>query len=213
MKKKTVVVTGDITVDWNIARIRHTEQIVNTWNADDRTQAICTPGGTALLSELIEMVAKDLKQSKQADVSVGRVKIEGSVSPTDARFHHSYAMWAPFKSGESGAKKNKLVWRVEEFLGLHPSQNIEHYSKELTKINNDYRVPDVVVLDDAALGFRDSAGCWPQSLSSKKSKTWIILKMARPIAQGKLWETLITNYADRLVVILPVNDLRQSQIM
>ncbi len=36
--------------------------------------------------------------------------------------------------------------------------------------------------------------------------------MARPAAQGDLWEHLLTNCADRLIVVMTVNDLRLTEV-
>lgn len=36
---KIIVVTGDVTIDWNIARMRRTEGIAQAWTADEITAA------------------------------------------------------------------------------------------------------------------------------------------------------------------------------
>jgi integrase len=76
--------------------------------------------------------------------------------------------------------------------------------------------PFIVVLDDAALGFRDDRQVWPAALLSTDSRenlpAWILLKMAKPIAQGPLWEHLVTHFADRLIVTLAINDLRLMNV-
>jgi hypothetical protein len=36
---KTIVVTGDFTIDWNIARIRRDDISGNSWNPNDLTRA------------------------------------------------------------------------------------------------------------------------------------------------------------------------------
>jgi hypothetical protein len=51
----------------------------------------------------------------------------------------------------------------------------------------------LVVLDDAALGFRDHPELWPAALANERRSCahGSCLKMARPLAQGKLWEHLL----------------------
>src|SRR3970040_2005984 len=36
--------------------------------------------------------------------------------------------------------------------------------------------------------------------------------MARPVAQGPLWNHLLARHADRLIVVVPVNDLREMEL-
>ena len=49
--KKVVVVTGDLTIDWNIARLRGADTGGLSWNPDDRTRACAQRGGAALLGD------------------------------------------------------------------------------------------------------------------------------------------------------------------
>jgi hypothetical protein len=101
--RKTVLVTGDYTIDWNIARIRRADFAGQAWNPDDRTRACRQRGGAALLGDLIEALALDMKRREQADVVVSKIsEARQPVCPPDGRFHHSYAQWSLFKYGEKG---------------------------------------------------------------------------------------------------------------
>lgn len=98
MKKKnnslTVLVTGDVTVDWNIARVRQTEGTRQNWNDRDWTAVFGQYGGAAMLTDIISAVTKDLKQKKQADINLQRISLDrGNPNPSDRRFPHSYAIW------------------------------------------------------------------------------------------------------------------------
>ena len=70
----------------------------------------------------------------------------------------------------------------------------------------------LVVLDDADLGFREQPELWPRAITAEGQRPWIILKMARPVAQGKLWEHLHQRCSDRLIVLMTVNDLRLTEV-
>ncbi len=71
----------------------------------------------------------------------------------------------------------------------------------------------LVVLDDADLGFRNHRELWPKALHSRgMQRPWILLKMARPLAQGPLWEHLHREFSDRLIVVATVDDLRLSEV-
>jgi hypothetical protein len=211
--KKIVVVTGDVTIDWNIARVRRSMGIGQVWNADDLTSACYQRGGAAMLAHLIKAVAKNLQQSKQGGIDVRQNGVpRGRICPDDRQFHHSYAIWEPFEIGDLKSNQKGKVWRVQEFLGLYQEHTGTALHDDWKKIVKDPTEPDLIVLDDAALGFRDNPVYWPKALSSNVAKPWIIQKMARPVAQGRLWEHLQKDHAERLVVIMTANDLRRSQV-
>ena len=207
---KTVVVTGDVTIDWNVARIRRTEGIVQAWNADDFARAFCQRGGEAMLADLITAVAKDLKQKRQARVDIRQIRLpHGKIAPADVHFPHSYAMWAPFSID---GRSDKKVWRVQEFLGLSPASAVVGERDAWKKVMNDSATPDVIVLSDANLGFRESPELWPTALASNAAGPWILVNTARPVAQGKLWEHLYSNHVNRTIVVMTANDLRSEQV-
>ncbi len=208
--KRIIVVTGDLTVDWNIARIQRSEGLTYAWNADDLTCAFWQPGGVAMVAKLVEAVANGLRQSKQAYFDIRQTEIpEGPVNPNDGRFHHAYALWSPFKLDERDPTDKRKVWRVQEFMGLHRASAAMTSQDDWRKIADDPTDAALVMLDDAALGFRDHKEYWPQAILSNKAKPWVLLKMAWPVAQGELWDHLRRNHADRLVALMTVNDLRR----
>ena len=47
-----IVVTGDVTIDYNIARIQKVHSPVHVWNVDNLTRASYKPGGAAMLADL-----------------------------------------------------------------------------------------------------------------------------------------------------------------
>jgi hypothetical protein len=210
---KTIVVAGDVTIDWNIARVQRADVIMHVWNAEDLTTSFCQRGGVVMLTDLTKSIARNLNQTKQADITVRQISIpRGPINPCNNNFHHSYAIWSPFKIDESKSEEGEKVWRVQEFLGLSKASTDKSLSDNWKKVADDPINPDLIILDDAALGFRDSPEYWPQSLSKSNSKPWVLLKMAKPVAQGRLWNHLLQNHADRLIVVMTVDDLRRSQV-
>ena len=107
------------------------------------------------------------------------------------------------------ARKPK-AWRVKDFLGVTQAPHrISH------PLDSDSGSPDIIVLDDANLGFRSDRSQWPQALTARDQKgpqPWVVVKMARPLVQGELWDELYKNWADRLIVVLSVKDLRLSEV-
>jgi hypothetical protein len=87
--ERTVVVSGDVMVDWNIA-LRAGEVSLSR-----------EPGGAALLGELLTAMAT------RWDVRTVRLPA-GDIDPSLARVHHTYSLLDSFDSN---------IWRVKGFLG------------------------------------------------------------------------------------------------
>jgi hypothetical protein len=208
----TAIVAGDVTVDWNIARTRRSKISLPAWRSGSITRTWWQPGGAALLADLLTAIAGELRQSSAIDASIRKASFPGdAVQPGDPRFHHSYSIWSPFKAGEKPPlDREKPIWRMEEYLGLHPASPIADTT--WMTIISDTSQADLLVLDDAALGFRSNEELWPIALKQPGFKPWVLLKMACPVAQGDLWEALLTQHAARTVVIMTIDDLRLSEV-
>lgn len=211
-----VVVTGDVTIDWNLARTRSSTSGAAVWTAADCTRAYWQRGGAALLADVIEAVAERLRQEGQADYAVrqtGAPQAGEPICPDDPRYHHSYASWSLFEYGvKPPFHAEKPAWRVEEFLGLDRCVADGPEATEWRRVVNDPPDAELVVLDDADLGLRDQPELWPAALSVAGSRPWILVKMARPVAQGALWQHLHQHHADRVVVVMTANDLRLTEV-
>jgi hypothetical protein len=110
-------------------------------------------------------------------------------------------------------KAKDCVWRVEKFLGLDRSESFPQPTEsELKNIAAAFGAADLLVLDDANLGFRKEGQIWSTGFTSEAPSSWILLKMSRPIAEGKLWEHLYQQFAERLIVVMTVADLRGSEV-
>ena len=207
-KIKQIIITGDIAMDWNLARTRRSKANMSFWSADDTASTTWQRGGSALLADLVEAIAIDLHRSGSTQFSIHQTAAphkSTKVQPDSDQYHHSYAMWSLFQYGE------KPAWRVEEFLGLDRASRDS--VQEWQKVVDDTPEADLVVLDDADLGFRNHPELWPMALHSNgKNHPWVLLKMARPLAQGPLWERLHRDCSDRLIVVATVDDLRLSEV-
>jgi hypothetical protein len=211
--KILVIVGGDTTIDWNIARVRRTDMVAREWNAEDLTRAFCQPGGAVMLSELIKSVAHELETVRGVGYKIDGVSVpKGRVTPDDKRFAHSYVVWAPFKLDETAEDTERQVWRVSEFLGLFPPQHASVSPKRGRKLGPRRPRPRLIVLDDADLGFRNNEDCWPAALKGAAGTPWILVKMARPVAKGRLWDYLHRKHRQRLAIVMTANDLRRSQV-
>lgn len=211
--KPAIIVTGDVTIDWNLAHIQNLPGNTAAWAADDLTRACWQRGGVCLMADLVVALVNVMRLRGQADAVVQTISVpRADVTPTDDRFNHSYALYAPLASGDKLPDgKPKIVWRVSQFLGVDRVGD-NGAPANWQRVENETARADVVVLDDAALSFRGQRAIWPQAILDPAARPWIILKIARPVAQGPLWEHLIKNCADRLITVMTVGDLRRSDV-
>ena len=189
----TVIVTGDVIIDWNIAWIQRKEGITQAWNAENLAAAFCQHGGAAMMGELVTAIAGNLNQKKQTRVEVHQINLPRQrITPADPHIPQSYAMWSPFKRDERSGEK---VWRVQEFLGLKPVYETTSPKDPWKNVTSKDITPNLVVISDDNLGFRQNSKLWPAAIKSKTAKPWILVNTARPVAQGELWEYLGSNHS------------------
>lgn len=200
--RRSVVVAGDVTMDWNLAVAPGAQEAVEGWNADYRAHASLQPGGAALLAALIQRIADRLRDEGTLVDMHGAAVADERIVPGDEGFHHSYAMWTPF---ERGGKESGTAWRVQKFLGLDRAAD-----DGPAGVTDAVETPDLVILDDADLGFRSRPDLWPEAIRSGTAGR-VVLKMARPVAQGKLWDHLLAR-PERLIVVMTINDLRLTDV-
>ena len=208
-----IIVTGDVTVDWNIVLVEQVDEMGEIWNPEDKTRACPQRGGSALLADLIEKITVDLQKERQVATRLfqtGAASQPGS--PIDPAYNHAYAVWDRFPL-EKNDRKNK-AWRVKQYMGLDRAST-EAGSTALSwrLTQNDPDAAAVVVLDDANLGFRDNPELWPTCIRTPQNhkRPWVVLKTARPVAHGKLWDHLVKHFADHLITIVSVNDQRSKE--
>jgi len=102
---------------------------------------------------------------------------------------------------------------VAQYLGIDHCLWDESSEEDQTlRVVDDPTEVDIVVLDDAGLGFRDRPALWPKSLQNREQKPWVILKMSKPVAEGPLWDHLFEAYAKNLIIVTTIADLRQTEV-
>ncbi len=89
--------------------------------------------------------------------------------------------------------------------GNKDGENITYQYKQYTESNH---APNIIVLDDAALGFRFSMNrdAWPKTIQKEKvdNLDWVLLKMSSPVANGDLFRSLtkkFRNYSGHFYLI------------
>lgn len=213
-ERATVVVTGDVTIDWNIACAVPDSHGTQEWIEErGNTRAYWQRGGAALMADLVDGIARGLATTGGPTYTVRQTAApKAKVAPEDPRFHHTYKQWLTFPHSKKNA--GSLAWRLAEWLGMSRTTAVQQY--EWAQVVDDTPAPTLIVLGDATLGFRDEPALWPQALQpavqSGATSPWVLLKMSRPVAQGALWEHLHSYFADRLIVVTTIDDLRQTEV-
>jgi hypothetical protein len=205
---RVVVVTGDVSMDWHLAHPGRLTEGISSWSPDRWTRACWQRGGAALLADVIEAVADRLRQEGKGELSVRQTGAPREpILPRDQQYHHSYALWSPFGRGKGTA------WRVEQYLGLDRGQQAElPATADWQGVVDDTPEAELLILDDANLGFRHRPELWPLSAAAGDSRPWVLVKMSQPVADGALWDHLRENLADRLIVLMTIDDLRLSEV-
>lgn len=205
-RKKIVIVTGDHTIDWNLALFPAVEKagLGGDWRVDASARSYRQRGGASLLADLVTRIADGLRKETQTDWEVRSVNLPlVRAIPCDDCYHHSHAVWS-FYDGKEPA------WRVKEFYGLSRRQSLQPGVWE--KVIDDSPDADLVILDDADLGFRERPELWPMAVREKGCSSWILVKMSRPVARGALWEHLHQNCAERVIVVMTAQNLRRTEV-
>lgn len=200
-----VVVSGDFLIDWNLACGRKVAAGSTMLKSAGEMHFTWAPGGAGLLANLVEAgLAAAGAAGRQVCKPAGP---QGDLIPGDPRFTHAYTLWSAFKYSEKpGQEKEKPAWRMDEFLGQEGGEGT------IPLPEPDAPDADLVVLLDAGLGFRDRPECWPAALHNPARRPWVVLQTAAPVASGRLWEHLYAHFADRLIVVMSVDDLRFTEV-
>ncbi len=214
----TVLVTGDVTMDWNIAHQSSGLREPTEWTGSARSNMSWQFGSAVLLADLIKTMTHSRKGVFPFSVNVipPQTPRQSSVRLADPRYVRSYAIWAQYRDKEAEENKKIILrWRVQRFLGLDLPFDGTVAKRVGHRPPNDPSSAEIVVIDDSNLGFRNKGEHWPHAIdctTNNQKAPWIIVKMSTPVAEGELWKHLVANFPDRLIAVLTIDDLRQSRI-
>ena len=183
---KSVVVAGDLVRQENL--VQRLDRDSGRIEAAPLTTLHSWIGGARRLASLVRIACSDV------DAGVEEPRAERPVG-------HSYALWTLH---EQAAGSRQRVWRIREFLG---TESTEYRAAQAPQADENPN-PDVLVLDDQDLGFRNDSAGWPPALRQGGNPRRIILRTCTPLGDGLLWKRLLDSYADRLDVVVSVSALR-----
>lgn len=204
-KKLKIVVAGDITVDWLQWTMKPRTETKNgpsllNWQLYLGTRMVARPGGALMLAGMVQEATK-------AQVLAPELTSLENIPPE--KNLHSNVLLGQFPCSRDPRDKKNLIYRVERDLGFAgPDEGpVSPHRLEL-----DDPAADLVVLDDAGNGFRDVAEAWPQAVKEDGRQPLVVLKMSRPLMQGKLWDRVRQAHGERLLVVINANYLRSMGI-
>ena len=209
--EKTILVTGDPICDHNYYRGHR----ATADSADERGFRLTrTRGGAILLNDLIVEATAQLEGWK---TEFG-LKVDHEELPQS---YHAFCLWEAQVSNpfEKDAKKRVEVWRaVEPPLGYGQPAKPHALTRPvaLGHRRKGAADPEIVVIDDAGLAFRDgsSRDHWPLRRSSAKTPCprWIVLKLSGAVGEGDLWPEIAAQCADNLIIIVSADQLRRGDV-
>jgi len=194
---KSIVIAGDLIHDWNLGSY----QVDPRYHLETPPSMVLQkhPGGAWFLEGLIRKACSDL------DIEIHGAPGGQRGLAAKARAGQAYQVWSRFPAGPGYGKK-KRIWRIDQFLGC---QKADPDKTDPLLPEGDPAMPDLLVLDDLCLGFRDQRDQWPVSLTKGRGPKQIILKTSSLEFDSPLWHLLQKKFSDRLTVILSVDVLRQ----
>ncbi len=207
---RSILVAGDVVIDHQIyvGQQRRPGSTIRLG-----TVAAATDGGAGLLADLLaalQAAAPDGASRSEVHFGVER--------PTTAQLPaalHGYGVFQPRAKDPADAKAGD-VWRLDEPLGFGE----ETASRFVPTTANGAlgRDHDIVVLDDAGLGFRFAPAKvgWPRFLSDPQAKwpQWLVFKLSAPFGCGDLWRAVVAasqgeqRLRDRCIALVSINDVR-----
>ncbi len=206
--KPLIQVCGDPTVDW--FRI-HNEDItvrggVYYWQGhgeNNRVGLSSQPGGYALLSQVLQAMTP----ATTATVEGARLADDLLNRPKDRRITTSWTLWKEFSNLADHGKAYRL-WKWHEF---EPAK-WDYRSAQLQGH------PDLLLIQDSGLGFRNCEAGWPEclSLSAQAARpSQLIVKLgqyhdgqANPLLD-RIEQLGLTN---RTIILSSLSDLRASAV-
>ncbi|NLX96915.1 MAG: hypothetical protein GXY83_12130 [Rhodopirellula sp.] len=190
---KTVLITGDLVIDHYL--IREPRLPSSYAESCGTTFSHRGEGGAWFLAEMVKTACR----------SLGNVTVSSPPLPAPPHAAQAHTVWAQFPRTPGNPKEK--VWRIAEFLGCEPATSGLRSVEEST-VAEGPSDPDLLVIEDVQLGFADDENRWPAAIREGGQPGRIVLKLNFPPVATPLWNRLLSNYADRMTVVVNINTLR-----
>lgn len=201
----TILVTGDVFVDWSIVVPSDADEDILdlAWlvRADDAVHAAAMPGGAARAAQLVSASAVGLTGGRTVKVIGPDLPAAALFSPFDDRVTRSFSLVTQFP--RSLTNRSATVWRVDRAWGLQSAQHPDAFLPEVGA-----RTIDVLAIQDIGLAYRRAPEIWYQTRNELPRH--IIVSTMTPLAGNALVDDLLARAPDRLTIIVSSTDLRQA---
>jgi len=179
-----ITVTGDITVDWIQWSVKGDSDVSEfNWKNHLGFKRKALEGGALLTARML----KNFTEVNHPSIG----DEPGNTDPSE--FIHSFA---ELKATGDG-------YHVKKFMGYTgPDSGLPSMPFSL----KEHESP-IIVIDDAGNGFREMEERWPSQIMG--GDPLIVLKMSSPLFRGSLWEHLLEEHPEKLIVIITADDLRE----
>jgi hypothetical protein len=199
---RTVVVTGDVTIDWLLlsqAPRKGAALDFNwMWGSGYAGRALASAGGAASHADILRHA---VRANGPAGVTVlgARVPSAALASPRYPSYAHTFAEIEQFPRELGGPD---TAWRIAEFKGTDPAQ------RRAATAGTPPGAVDTVLIVDHAIGYRDQHPDLEGLLAA--GPTTIVWQTGAPLAGSSLADLLLDEHADRLTVLTSSDELRKA---
>jgi hypothetical protein len=204
---KTIVVAGDVAIDWIGWEEKSGESGCNkeksqpNWTTYTSLQMRARPGGAMLLAHMLKKALDGI----QPGIDIISYSLDNPEKIPPDEIIHSNTLLGSYGLRE-GDKSGNFVYRVKKYYGFSGPVDRKVIPRDL---GDNPDSADMVILDDAGNGFRDSENVWPKCIKNPDCRPWVILKMSRTLAEGALWDYLQKHHKEKLIVMVNAKDLRE----
>lgn len=192
-----ILVTGDFIVDHHILTGNRFE---NKTLYKKNISIVKKTGGAYLTYELILQSTSKENIDVSFDLDINKLIAAEPEYPA----YQSYLNWNIDEFEKEGKKMKSIVFK--EYLGfgekIPDTAGFEYQRNKNAEDRN-----DIIIIDEANLGFRDKENLWTTGQNST-----VIYKTSYPICTGKLFQTLVSNCGKNFFTVVTLENLRRYNI-
>lgn len=194
-KNKKIFVTGDIAIDQiEVFTSYQSDSSTENWKNYPGVAKEKQAGGSFILADMI-------RTTTDAEVISPELLTDIELVPSNQIIHSCVEL-----KKDEGEKNSYHISEYKGYCGPDKGLPKCFTDKKILKYPVDARDADIVVINDAGNGFRDS-DCL--SIDTIADRSIILYKVHFPLCHGKMWRDLKEIDSDRLVVIVNADDLRK----
>src|ERR1700760_805977 len=212
---KTVLVTGDVMMEWRFAesRVRDRADSDALFDPFNYMERFAKPVGAVSVGAILTRTLAGFP-SMSAGMPRPRVQAPERKSfmnlPRDNPYWNSYAVCARFPK-ERDSKEREFVWRVKQKLGLDRKGTEAIPAEQFG--DADDGCASLVIFEQSQQGFMPHRKAWPRSLSEpRRDDAWLLVEWSRPRfdERSDFWSHIAKpeHFRDRIVIIVTAEDLR-----